>query len=59
MLGTLCVDAMEVGLVQTLRHTGGMYHVVELMLLQLFYQLLLRREVEFDEVDTLVLQECL
>ena len=42
MLGTLCVDTVEVGLVQTLRHTGGMYHVVELMLLQLFYQLLLR-----------------
>ena len=57
MLGTFRVDAVEIGLVQTLRYTGGMYHVVELLTLQLFYQLLLRREVEFDEVDTLVLQE--
>ena len=57
VLRAFCVDAMEVGLVQTLRHTSRMYHVVELMPLQLFYQLLLRREVEFDEVDALVLQE--
>ena len=48
---------MEVGLVQTLRHTSRMHHIVELLIAQLFHQLGLRREVEFDEVDALILQE--
>ena len=34
-----------------------MHHIVELVAAQLFLQPLLRREVQLDEVDALVLQE--
>ena len=56
ILGALGVDAPEVLFVQTLRHTSGMHHVVEGFIFQLLFQLLLRREVQFDEVDALVFQ---
>ena len=56
ILGSFGIDAMEVLFVQTLRHTGGMHHIVEVVSPELFYQLYLRREVEFDEMDPLVLQ---
>ena len=56
MHGALGVDATEVILVETLRHTGSVNHVVELVAAQLLYQLLPRREVQLNQPDTLVLQ---
>ena len=44
------VHGVEVFLFQTLRHAGGMDHVVERMPLQLLFQLRLARKVQFDEV---------
>ena len=41
---------------QTFRSTGGMYHIVERTTTELFLHLLLRAEVQFDEVDALVLE---
>jgi hypothetical protein len=57
MLGALGVDAMEVGFVETFGDTGGMYDVVELQPGELFGELRLGREIEFDEVDTVVGKE--
>ena len=57
MLGALGVDAMEVGFVETLGDTGSMHDVVELQPGELFGELRLGREIEFDEVDTVVGKE--
>ena len=57
MLGALGVDAMEVGFVETFGDTGGMHDVVELQPCELFGELRLGREIEFNEVDTVVGKE--
>ena len=57
VLRALGVDAAEVSLVQTLGNAGGMHHIVEVVTLQLLFQLLFRRKVQLDEVDALVGQE--
>ena len=56
VLGPLGIDAAEVGLVDTLGDAGGVNHIVEVMAAELLAEPLLRREVEFDEMDALVLQ---
>ena len=57
MLGALGIDAVEVGFVETFGDAGGMHDVVELQPGELFGELRLGREVEFDEIDTLVGKE--
>ena len=39
---------------KTLRHTGGMHYVVKLQIAHLFHQVLLRGEVDFQEMDAFV-----
>ena len=57
MLGALGIDAREVGFVETFGDAGGMHDVVELQPGELFGELRLGREVEFNEVDTVVSKE--
>ena len=57
VLRTLCVDTIEIAGIQAFRHAGSMHHVVERMFLQLLFQLRLIAQVQFYEMDTLVLQE--
>ena len=47
-------DTAEIVAVQTLRHSGGMHHIVERVVLKPAFQLLGRREVELNEVYALV-----
>ena len=57
VLGALGIDAVEVGFVETFGDTCGMHDIVELQPGELIGELRLGREVEFDEVDTLVSKE--
>ena len=57
MLGALGIDAVEVGLFQTLSDACSMYHIVELMVFQLLAELFFRREVQLDKVDAFVRQK--
>ena len=54
--GSLVVHAEEVVGMQAFRHAGGMHDIVEIVSSELLHQLVLGVEVQFDEVDTRVLQ---
>ena len=56
ILRSLGVSTEKVLFVKTFRHACGMHDIVEGMARELFLQPLLRPEIQFDEVDTTVLQ---
>ena len=57
VLGALGIYAVEVGFVETFGDACGMHDIVELQPSELFGELRLGREIEFDEIYTLVGKE--
>ena len=56
MFRSLGVHRIELLFTKTFRNTSSMNHIIEDMILKLFLQIVLRRKIQFNEMDTFILQ---